>query len=146
MIKIQENKLILNGKEKNLNDVIIINGKENSIYFSNNLVERLKEYPYTIEEVYNAILSAGLTGFWFVNNTIININNIEKVNITYYQKVGLSIVESSKANAETCFVNIVCKNGKTERISFSSDKEAEHFYHELDDKISDLKAAEVYKQ
>jgi len=146
MIEVKNNNLIIDGVSKSLKDINIINCKGNAIYFSNNMVERIKEYPYTIEEVYNAITTAGYNGFWLVNNTLININNIEKVFIKYYQYAGLSIVESSKANAETCFVNIVCKNGKTESISFSSDKEAEKFYNDLDNKIIDIKQTEVLKK
>ena len=145
MVEIKNNALIIDGETKNLNNINIINGKNNFVYFSNNMLERIKNYPYSIEEVYSQIEKSGLKNFWFVNNTIINVNNILKVYIEYYQYAGLSIIKSSKTNAETCFVKIECVNGKTESISFSSDKEAEKFYHELDNKIINLKNTEGLK-
>ena len=145
MLEVKDNKLIIDGIVKDLKDVNLINSKSNAIYFSNNMVERIKSYPYSIEEVYKVLENSGINTFWLVNNTIINLNNIERVFIKYYQYAGLSIVETLKENAETCFVNIVCKNGKTESISFSSDKEAEKFYHELDNKIINLKSEYILR-
>ena len=145
MLEVKDNKLIIDGIVKDLKDVNLINSKSNAIYFSNNMVERIKSYPYSIEEVYKVLENSGINTFWLVNNTIINLNNIERVFIKYYQYAGLSIVETLKENAETCFVNIVCKNGKTETISFSSDKEAEKFYHELDNKIINLKSEYILR-
>ena len=120
MLEVKDNKLIIDGIVKDLKDVNLINSKSNAIYFSNNMVERIKSYPYSIEEVYKVLENSGINTFWLVNNTIINLNNIERVYIKYYQYAGLSIVETLKENAETCFVNIVCKNGKTESISFTN--------------------------
>ena len=145
MIKIEDNKIIIDKVVKNLNDVNLIIGNDNTISFSSNLVERIKEYPYSISDLYTELTKAGLKSFWLINNKIINLNNIERVYIKYYQYAGLSIIETIKANAETCNVNIVCKNGKTETISFSSDKEAEKFYHQLDDKITDMKSEQIYR-
>lgn len=139
MLEVKDNKLIIDDTVKDLKDINLINGKNNNVYFSDNMLERIKIYPYSVEKVHLALLNAGLNDFWLVNNTIINLNNIERVYIKYYQNAGVSVVESSKANAATCFVNIVCKNGRTESISFSSDKEAEKFYHLIDDKIADMK-------
>ena len=145
MVEIKNNALIIDGETKNLNNINIINGKNNFVYFSNNMLERIKNYPYPIEEIYALIKKAGLNNFWFVNNKIININNIQKVYIKYYQYAGLSIIESLRINAETCVVNIECVNGRTESISFSSDKEAEKFYHELDNRIIESKCTEGIK-
>ena len=94
MVEIKNNALIIDGETKNLNNINIINGKNNFVYFSNNMLERIKNYPYPIEEIYALIKKAGLNNFWFVNNKIININNIQKVYIKYYQYAGLSIIES----------------------------------------------------
>lgn len=145
MLEVKDNKLIIDGITKDFKDINLINSKGDSVYFSNNMVERIKIYPYTVQEVYETLSNAGINSFWLVNNTIINLNNIERVYIKYYQYAGLSIIETLKANAETCFVNIVCKNGKTEAISFSSDKEAEKFYHELDNKIIDVKSEQILR-
>lgn len=143
MLELKNNKLIIDGVEKNLKDINLIIGNENTISFSSNLVERIKEYPYSILDLYAELTKTGLKSFWLTNNKIINLNNIERVYIKYYQYAGLSIIETIKSNAEKCNVNIVCKNGKTESVSFSSDKEAEKFYHELDNKIMDIKSEQI---
>jgi len=145
MIEVKDNEIIIDGVVKYLNNVNLIKSENDSVYFSSNIVERIKKYPYNIKEVYKQINNAGLTNFWLTNNTIINLNNIESVHIKYYQYAGLSIIETSKLNAEKCFVNMVCKNRKIESIGFSSDKEAEKFYHELDDKLIEIKTAQLLR-
>ena len=42
-------------------------------------------------------------------------------------------------------VNLVCKNGKNESIPFSTFKEAEAFYHEIDSAIIDYNSQEIRK-
>jgi len=145
MLEVKDNKLKIGKTVKDLKDVNLINGKEKSISFSNNMLERITEYPYTLDEVYSVLTNAGLQNFWLVNNTIVNLNNVEDVKIKYYQYAGLSIVESTKENAETCFINIICKNGKTESISFSSVKEAEYFNNTLTSLLFELKNSQLLK-
>ena len=143
MLEIKNNNLIIDGKAKSLNDINVINGNEKTVCIFVNMLVGVKKHDCSIKDLHKQLVEAGYNNFMLTNNAIINLNNIENMYIKYYQYAGISILESSKANAELCLLNLVCKNGKTESMSFNSNKEADKVYRTINDKLIDFKNAQA---
>lgn len=142
MIKINEDKIIADGLEKDINKIVVVNWSKNYLSFSSRIADCVK-YEKGIEAFYEELTNAGLTGFVLVDNNIINLNNIASLYIEFYQYAGISIHQSTKANAELYHLNLVCKNGKKETIPFRTFKETEQCYHEIDAALTELRNKEA---
>lgn len=142
MLKIKDNKIIVDGIKREIDKINMINLSRNYLSFSNRIFDCVK-YEDDINSVYQLLTNANLNGFLLQGNNIINLNNVVSLHIEYYQYAGISIHQSSMANAELCLLALNCKNGKKETIPFRTHKEAEKCYHEIDGALSDLRNKEA---
>ena len=145
MIEINDNNLVVDGKQMPIEKINIIKLIKNKLYLSNNIVE-ISPKSYKLDEVVAALQEAGLTNFVKIENAIVNAGNVESMYIKYYQYAGISIFQCEKYNADMCNLVICCKNGKEETISFSSSKEAEKNYHILDSVVTEIKNKQVFEK
>ena len=143
MIEIKNDNLIIDKKSTPIKEINMIQSAKGKLYFSNKIVEIADGY-YSIYGVYNLLKKAGFTNFVYLDNVVVNAENINSLHINYYQFAGLSIFQSNKENAEMYMLVMNCKNGKSETISFSSAKEVEKCYHILDNVVSDIKSSQIY--
>ena len=144
MIEIKNNVLKINEIAKPVKDINIIKVVKDSVCLSNRMVDSV-ECDCKIEDLYQKFIDAKLNNFVLSNNTIINLENIKSLYIKNYQYAGISIYQCEKEHAELCLLVFVCKNGRNEIMPFSTFKEAEHWYHEIDTLITDYKNKEVIK-
>ena len=142
MIKINKDKIVADGLEKEIDKIVVINWSKNYLSFSSRIADCVK-YEKGIEAFYEELNNAGLTGFVLVDNNIVNLNNIASLHIEFYQYAGISIHQSSKENAELYHLSIVCKNGRKETIPFRTFKETEQCYHAIDAALTDLRNNEA---
>lgn len=142
MLEIKDNKIIVDGIEREIDKINMINLSRNYLSFSSKISDCVK-YEGDINSVYQLLTNENLNGFLLQGDNIINLNNIISLHIEYYQYAGISIHKSSMANAELCLLALNCKNGKKETIAFRTHKEAEKCYHEIDGALSDIRNKEV---
>ncbi|MBQ8615364.1 MAG: hypothetical protein IJ415_02240 [Clostridia bacterium] len=142
MIKIEQDKIIFDGLEKDIEDINVINISKNYLCFSSRIADCVK-YDKDIDSFYQELTKAKLSGFALIENNIINLNNVISLHIDFYQYAGISIHQCSKENAELYHLNLVCKNGRKETIPFRTFKEAEKCYHGIDIALTDLRNKEA---
>ena len=142
MIEIKKNKIIVDGIEKEINKINVINLSRNYLSFSGRIADCVK-YENDINSVYEKLTEAKLSGFLLIGNNIVNLNNITSLHIEYYQYAGISIHKCSPGNAEMYLLALVCKNGIKETIAFRTHKEAEQCYHEIDTALTQLRNEEA---
>lgn len=144
MIKINEDKIIADGLEKDLSNINVINLSNKYLSFSSRIADCVK-YEGDIESFYKKITNAGLNGYLLLGNNVINLNNVVSLHIEYYQYAGISIHKCSPEHAEMYLLTIECQNGKKETISFRTNKEAEQCYKEINSAFKQLKIDEATK-
>lgn len=141
MIEIKGNKLKIDGKVMDLDEVNIIHQVKNNLHLSNSIVEFAQNLD--IKELFEKLKEKGFHNFILVNKALVNINNVDSLKIKYYQYAGISIYECEKKHAELYVISLECKDGKTESISFRTLAETEKYYQELDAKLTELNNKEA---
>ena len=142
IMEIKNNEIKIEHKVKKLSDVNVIKVSKGYVYLSSRLVDCI-ESNLTIDEIETALIDAEYNDFYKSDNMLINIENVKSMFIRHYQYAGISIYECNKNNSDLNIVNLVCKNGKNESIPFSTFKEAEAFYHDVDSAIIEYKSREI---
>ena len=70
MIKINEDKIIADGLEKDVDKIVVISWSKDYLSFSSRIADCVK-YEKGIESFYEELKNAGLKGFVLVNNNIV---------------------------------------------------------------------------
>ena len=143
-MEIKNNELKIEHKTKKLSDINVIRVARGYVYLSSSLVDCIQS-ELTISDIKDALNNAGIDEFYEVENMLINTDNIKNMFIKHYQYAGISIYQCEKDHSDLNVVNIVCKNGKTESVPFSTFREAEAFYHEVDSAICSYRSREITK-
>ena len=137
MLEIKKDKIIADGLEKNYDRITVMNIARGYLFFSGGIADCVP-YDKKLSDVYESLQNAGVKGFILQDDNIINLNNINSIDIEFYQYAGISIHKCSKEHAELYHLNIVCKNGKIETIPFRTYKEAENLQLALNNALTDL--------
>ena len=132
MIKAEENNLHIDGAAIPFKKIHMVKPFGEDCYIVNILTGKCVQFPYKLEEVYTALKAAGKTEFMLINNIILNCGVVD---MQYIQTA------KSKKDELGYALHIVFNNGRTEQIFFKTHNEAEAFYHEIDNKLIDIKTA-----
>lgn len=142
MIEINEEKIVVDGIERKMDNVNVITLSRDYLSFSGRIADCTK-YEKDINSFYQELINSGCKGFMLFENNIINLNNIDSMHIDFYQYAGISIHKSSQSNADLYLLILTCKNRKKESIPFRTFKEAEQCYHEIDAALANLRSEEI---
>jgi len=142
MIEIKDDKIVADGIERYINKINVITLSRNYLSFSGRIADCVK-YEQDIDSFYKELINTGNKSFILFDNKIINLNNIDSMHIDFYQYAGISILKSSKTNADLYILILECNNGKNESIPFRTFKEAEHCCYFIDNALAKFKNEET---
>lgn len=138
MIKIENKYIDIDGAQIPYKNIHIVKSfGENDLYFLNIRNGKCTQYPYKLEELYEALRIAGKSNFILVENWIVNCCKIDRLCIqtakdTLTGKMGFAL-------------HVVFDNNRDEEIFFDTHIEAERYYHIIDSKITDIKNEEAIR-
>lgn len=147
MIKIESECLIFdNGVIKPLKCVHMVKSFGDDLYFVNTKNGYCAQYPYKLEDLYQVFQNAGLNNFFLAEDTIINLDYVKSVFIPTQDNKDFSLFSTvirNLPNEEDSRVTVELKTDWKEDIYCASSKEAERLYHDIDEKLAELKSAET---
>ena len=144
MIEIKKDKIIADGIERDIDNINVISYSRNYLSFSSRIADCAK-YEKGIDSFYEEIKKAGLKDFVLYESEIINMGNVLSIDMEFYQYAGISILKTSKENAELYDVVLKCRNGKKETIPFRTYKEAEECLSVIQQALQQMKSEEQEK-